>query len=689
MQEGGFELEDLDSGSKKYAATQVLLNGYLAESAFAMGDANRYLDTYLGKQTGLKATLLDVSRLFGEGITPAFAAFTDVMKTAAVGLQGWLGENKGKIKTLATAIGVELSNVIESVKNFFERNKDIFKAVFNFVIMVGSQMIGEIRKVWNSVQILANGLEFAVRSIVNAGKILYSAVTGDWKGVAGAYDEWLNKSSEIQGSMIKNMEDYQDANKQVMNATKFDISKWWGDISEISESTREGMEKSAKDSNAKISADDIKTLEKIAKENEKYKREVEKRAKDFSESFDDLIIEHRDTIQQLTSDLSEESKDYQKKVVEMLDEYNDSMEDIKKSHADKTKSIMADMEAETAKAKEEIEKLNEAYGESVGLIQKEGEDRIGNLQVQLDKEKALGELANAEKIVALEEMIAAEQEGLAGTVDDMTEKHDEEVADVNETLAEKIALIKTELDEENLAYEEALAERKVQYDKDVADAKESYEEKRNELQKELDAEVVIREKYAEDFKRVGDRIALDDITRLVNKNAEEKAEAERAHLETLAELKGNSFENGEATINSFSAGVDSAYPALKTKLDQIKTDISSVSESVSNFSGGNIGNPWGLTNLGVGTAGSGGGGTWAQGGLVTQPGIVGEAGPEIVLPLSFPKRMAQIIQSMGLGGNGGGGKVTQNFYVTVNNAQDVDLLMERAGFAMKTQGGLT
>jgi hypothetical protein len=181
---------------------------------------------------------------------------------------------------------------------------------------------------------------------------------------------------------------------------------------------------------------------------------------------------------------------------------------------------------------------------------------------------------------------------------------------------------------------------------------------------------------------------LDDITRLINKNAEEKAEAERAHLETLAELKGSSFEQGKATIDSFTAGVDSAYPALKTKLDQIKTDISSISGGISNLSG-SVGDYYSTGNypLGVGSVMPSFG---ATGGIFNKPTIVGEAGPEMVLPLSFPNRMAQIMQSLGMGGKGGGGgKVTQNFYVTVNNPQDVDLLMERAGFAMKNQGGLT
>ena len=44
------------------------------------------------------------------------------------------------------------------------------------------------------------------------------------------------------------------------------------------------------------------------------------------------------------------------------------------------------------------------------------------------------------------------------------------------------------------------------------------------------------------------------------------------------------------------------------------------------------------------------------------------------------------MQAMGLGGNNGR-EVTQNFYVTINNPQDIDVLMERAGFALKNGGG--
>jgi hypothetical protein len=72
--------------------------------------------------------------------------------------------------------------------------------------------------------------------------------------------------------------------------------------------------------------------------------------------------------------------------------------------------------------------------------------------------------------------------------------------------------------------------------------------------------------------------------------------------------------------------------------------------------------------------------------LATTPSIAGEAGPEVILPLNFPKRMETIMKAMGLG-QSAGSQVNQTFYVTVQSSQDVDVLMERAGFAMRQGGG--
>lgn len=56
---------------------------------------------------------------------------------------------------------------------------------------------------------------------------------------------------------------------------------------------------------------------------------------------------------------------------------------------------------------------------------------------------------------------------------------------------------------------------------------------------------------------------------------------------------------------------------------------------------------------------------YAEGGLVTHPthALIGEAGPEVVIPLTKPARAAQLIQQSGLDGLLGGGATVVNVYV--------------------------
>lgn len=56
---------------------------------------------------------------------------------------------------------------------------------------------------------------------------------------------------------------------------------------------------------------------------------------------------------------------------------------------------------------------------------------------------------------------------------------------------------------------------------------------------------------------------------------------------------------------------------------------------------------------------------YAEGGIVTHPtfGLLGEAGPEVVVPLTKPQRAAQLLQQSGLAGMLGGGGTVVNVYV--------------------------
>lgn len=70
------------------------------------------------------------------------------------------------------------------------------------------------------------------------------------------------------------------------------------------------------------------------------------------------------------------------------------------------------------------------------------------------------------------------------------------------------------MDEENRLYERDVQEKKQAYEEDLANYKESHRRKLEDLEEKLEEEERIRRLYAEDFKRIGDKMAEDDITRL-------------------------------------------------------------------------------------------------------------------------------------------------------------------------------
>lgn len=667
---------------------------------FVLEQGEKYTGAYEASMKSLSKVLGQTRDRVGEviyqiGRLPA-AALVPVMaeiKKLAEAIIDWTKENRVALENLASQVGNFMQRVIGTVKSFITSIPwGELVEEFNRIIRRVLQFGASLSAVFNAVQIFVRGILEVVASVKALGEALWALARRDFQALRGVYTEWMDYSTKTGEAIIGDLKSIGDAFKNSYDAQNFDLEEWWKNVKEIDGAGWEDKLKIAEEEGEKLTKKQRDKLKKmlhdIEKENRDYAQAVAKRAKDFEESFDDLVLAHRDAIKDLTKDLDDELKDYNEKLADLKEEFSDAMEEIKDRHRDKTESIMEDMEDERKKADEEIEKITEKYNEATTLIEREAEARLGNLKAQLDKEKALGDSADKDKIAALEQMIAYEEEGLAETIKERKDKYDEEVGDVEESLNDKLAKLQKELDEEDRLFTEAMDKRKTQYDEDLADAKEAYEEKRIKLQEELDKELEIREKYADDFARLADTVAEDDITRLVQKHEEETAEMEREHQERLAEIKYRASEEGKEFADNFAAGIDAGYPQIKSKFDQIENDIENLSAKAEAFT------------LGGGTAGGTTGGwsdfwknfdfAWRaqRGGVFSRPTLVGEAGAEVVLPLNFPKRMAEIMKSMGIGGERGGG-VVQNFYVTVTNPQDVDVLMERAGFALKQKGGLS
>lgn len=674
-------LTKAERAQAKYLAQQEL-------SILTAGDAIRYSDTYAGKLSKLETSYQVLSATIGDVFKPALTEIKSVQGEVVSSLIEWAKENEDKLRAIAKNFSDMVSGIISDLRNFFERNSEIIYVATNIIISVFQRMIAQFRIVLNAIQIVVNGFETLANSLIATGKIIYRALSGDWEGVAKAGEDWLVRTGEITTAFKGNLKDIENASKQHRDSYTFDLKSWWDGIVGIDEKAREEILENTRKSNEVLSNEQKKALADAAEENEKYYKQVKQRNEDFQEQFDDLIIKHRDTMEQLTQDIAEENKEYQKRILELKKGFEEAMEDIEDRHAEKTEKIKEDMEDEREKAEEEINKLRKAYEEQYSLIENEGEDRLNNLRIQLEKEKALGSNADIEKINSIEEMIKREEEKLAQSLQDKKDKHQEEVDDVNEKLNEKLVDLENQLEKEQEAYQDNLDFIKENYEEDLASAKETYQKKLTELENSLREEQAIREKYAEDFERLANKVVDDDITRLVNKHQKEMARMEEEHNERLAKIKDDAFSEGQAFNESYGSGLASSYQPVKNQLDIMNNDLDKTIKKANeliNITGGG-----GYGKVGDYYAPSNYPGNYPyygqMGGIFSKPTIVGEAGPEVVLPLDFPNRMASIMKGAGLGG-GNERQIVQNFYVTVQNNQDVDMMMERAGFAMKQGGG--
>lgn len=674
-------LTKTERAQAKYLAQQEL-------SILTAGDAIRYSDTYAGKLSQLETSYQVLSATIGDVFKPALTEIKSVQGEVVSSLIEWAKENEDKLRAIAKNFSDMVSGIISDLRNFFERNSEIIYVATNIIISAFQRMIAQFRIILNAIQIVVNGFETLANSLIATGKVIYHALSGDWEGVAKAGEDWLIRTGEITTAFKGNLKDIENASKQHRDSYTFDLKSWWDGIVGIDEKAREEILENTRKSNEVLSNEQKKALADAAEENEKYYKQVKQRNEDFQEQFDDLIIKHRDTMEQLTQDIAEENKEYQKRILELKKGFDEAMEDIEDRHAEKTEKIKEDMKDEREKAEEEINKLRKAYEEQYSLIENEGEDRLANLRIQLEKEKALGSNADIEKINSIEEMIKREEEKLAQALQDKKDKHQEEVDDINEKLNEKLTDLENQLEKEREAYQDNLDFIKENYEEDLASAKETYQKKLTELENSLREEQAIREKYAEDFERLANKVADDDITRLVKKHQKEMAQMEEEHNERLAKIKNDAFSEGQAFNESYGSGLASSYQPVKNQLDIMNNDLDKTirkANELINITGGG-----GFGKVGDYYTPSNYPGNYPyygqMGGIFSKPTIVGEAGPEVVLPLDFPNRMASIMKGAGLGG-GNERQIVQNFYVTVQNNQDVDMMMERAGFAMKQGGG--
>lgn len=579
------------------------------------------------------------------GLLREGAVFSGDATRAADNLQGAMSQLDTATKMLNVSIGQALAPALTLIVGEFTNaanssNQTLQPALSALsktmvVVAEGALMMGEaVRWAAASAIQLASG---AYNIKTSLDKLDFKGTANNTKGlISNLGKEWDNYGKNV-GRI------YGNAQKTLDQITV----KGLGSFQVASKNAVGAIGNAVTESAGKVKED----LEKMAGE---YARKVEQMARQFDESLKDLVIRHKERTRELERQLSDENASFSERMNERKEDFDEAMSDLEKRHQEKVDQITAQMRQEEEKNKEVLTQFKIAANE-----------RLASLQVQLDRERRLGRHANDERVKALEKMIENERLSL-----------DEQLALKQETNDE----LKAELEKENEEFLKAKAEREAEYAQETDKLKGEHEKRFNSLQSELNAEREIQRKHAEDFARFQSAVAEDDITRLKSKHAEQRAEEERSHQERLADI-ARRVQEERATRDAAQVKTNSGtLQNYQSTASQIATQANKTSQVYNTPIRYSTPIKW-VNGKPVAA--------YADGGIVDRPtfGMIGEKGPEAVIPLSRPTRAAQIMQQTGLTQTDR--NITVNMPVTVVSSEvDMDYLLERLAFRLNKGGML-
>lgn len=667
LKEAGYSQQDLMRVSSDAGVRQALLNGILRETAIFEGDAALKADTLSGAQSKLATSAFNLRATIGSSLAPALTLLT---------------------KHFGNLVEKLTNNVNPSV-NTLAKSLTFLTGVFNALVTT----------LIRGGQLIIN----TFKAMVHAEQAFFKAMTGD---IRGAMDSLGDAVIDMKAPFVGWFNDMKDISRDTFQA-----------IDQINTQGLKSFEKNIRESIENISDATKKAMEDLQKEMDNFNRSMAKSQRDFEQNLKDMVIAHRDKTNQIKSDITEESDRFKESLEDRKEVFDEAMKDIEERHSEKTASLKDNIEDEYQKIKSTTEKIKDSHKEEVAQFQKGMQERLISLQVQLDREKGKGQFASKKKIEDLEKMLQRERDSILEQTDLKDQIIEDEIKRETEANREKINDLNTSLDEENSAVILARNKKESEYEKETAKITSEYNKRLSVLQEQLNIEIDIQKKYANDFMSFKNAVAEDDIARLKRKYAEERAELERQHQEKLADIAKRV--NEERTTAAAAAvrttgNVQQYNQQIQSAAQQVAQTTQKVQQSINytptsrNIPATPVSSNVPFTR-GTSNSGSSGGGIissitnfvskafsgikgffgFAEGGIVDRPtfSMIGEDGPEVVLPLSKPSRMRELMSQAGISGGGGQKNVTINMPITVASSEvDIDDIISRLQYKMKTSG---
>jgi len=570
LKEAGLSQQDMARITSDASVRQALYNGLLREAAVFAGDAARATMTLQGAQSTLRTAVFNLQAQIGQALTPALMLSTQAM----IDQVNAIGEGLGPMEKMAKVL-------VELVTNLRILGLTIKTIIAPAFIVARDAVLNAITlfKGFANVvfKILKRDFKGAVDTLINTS----------W--------EMADRSKEAIDDIIDNFENYVPAVKEIAE----EGAEVWRRIeAEGLKGFTDIARKAIEELPPVLSNAAKKMIDQIRKEMKRFARALETQARNFKENMRDLVVSHKEKVENIKKQIEEEREAFKEAADEIRDRNEEDLQQFKVA----------------------------------------ARERLASLQRQLDKELAKGKKADQDKIANLEDMIRRERKSL----------------------------------EDQLKLKEELIEEEIQ------EELEKHQEKIDALQAELDTELALQKKHADVFAEFKDAVAEDDIERLKRKFKEERELMIKEHEERLAEIK----RQVEAE-NAIRAGI--SIPSAPTEIDPNK--LYTAAELVAMGYGGYAG--WSDPEAGYNFRETGGSGKWTgpqlqEGGIVTGPttALIGEGGPEAVIPLNRTGDISRLLGELGISR-----EVTINAPITVvSNEIDIDVLVERLAFKMKSEG---
>jgi hypothetical protein len=517
LKEAGLSTDDLGRITSDASVRTKLYNGLLKEMSIFLGDSEKMAGTLGGKLTALGKATWDLSVVIGDAMRPAVEALASVLGDILIEAMAFVQKHTIKLQYVFLGLGIAVRATINMITGALRILKG---AIMSVVTLSWDPLVDAAAGAYADFQATATS------AMVGAEKIAKSTMEGQVDAVESGAKKMSNAMSDKTKKMIKDLE----------------------------------------------------------KETAAYEREIAKRQKIFQRQLEDLIWAHLDKKEQLEEDLAEENADFAQKMEDRVRDFDEAMEEMVKRHREKVDDIKEQIEEELEDQEEadekRLKKLEERLRkEKQALDQLEGDEKarldakIANLKRNYEYELAAGKGNEEDLFYELQDRIQEEKAISRKHVEDLVGYKEEELARVRAEEqakideeraeeAERLAELRENLDKEVLEHQEALTKKEEVFTRETTRMKEEHTKRVLDLQERLNKEKEILGKHQGDVSAMKGKVKDDDITRLKNQFAEERAEAEADHLRKMQEVKERGGAEGEAYGGAIGGG-------LSPKLDEI------------------------------------------------------------------------------------------------------------------------